>query len=487
MAHASSTWADWTLEVEDEAARLRWAEFLEPGAGSQTVSAFQQGRRPTRGCLVLQDAWMAVSDTLSSLGFAKGVNCCGKRGAEQVTEQEQSLPKTTLPADTVAKLEKSEQQSLPQNTVPAGPVTKMPRSKQKLWVPRTMVPAGPVAQMAGERSSGIRNAESAKALLIALDKALEGEMFNFYQASAAYSSLAWWKAQGKQDGLQKSDWEGPVVARLHARVEEIVKEGELDPQATVDVLHSIAKFSAWPGIPRNLVLALAESLPTKLRNANQYKLSSCLWACGQLKEVAPDVLQAVPVIVQQIPDRVKVMDPQRLCACLSAALRLEALDIVPIIMMQAQPKVKYMSAQDLSVMLETMVLFQESFPEVALADSEEDIVRSAVARLKVFRPEMEDKTLKLSVPVILWACAKFGVPDRELMTFVARRFGSAKLSSLPGFCACALLWSYEELDPRNFQNFRERLRSEVIRRGFSQADVQSCTLGRFKWSGAKHP
>eukprot|EP00438_Fugacium_kawagutii_P028139 Skav213019 [mRNA] locus=scaffold2312:208801:210147:+ [translate_table: standard] len=441
--------------------------------------------------------WLVVSHALSSLSFVEGVTWGGQRAAKQqvterFSEQRQSLPKNTLPA-------------------------------------------GKVAQMAKSLTTRIYRAESAYGLIIILDEAVDDPIFDFFHASAAYSGLAKWKARGKR-GLQQSDWEGSVVATLHARVEEMVKKGELNAQATANVLRGVAKFTSWPSIPQKLLVALAKSMPTKVQDMTEQELSNCLWACAQLKEVAPAVLEAVPAIVAQImdktnclaplavsyslwacaqlkdvapavlklvpalaaeiPDKAKNMDPQGWSNCLWAALQLKddapaLLAELPTIVVETSLKIHSMKPQEISNSLEALVPLQKLFPEVARlvadVDSEEDIVRSAVARLNMLLPEMEGKNLKFAVPVIVWACAKFGVHNGELMNSVARRFGSrATVSSLPDFGACALLWSYQELDTQDdYTEFQERLKSEVTRRGFSQADVQSCQLGRSDWSGAK--
>ena len=87
------------------------------------------------------------------------------------------------------------------------------------------------------------------------------------------------------------------------------------------------------------------------------------------------------------------------------------------------------------------------------------------------------------MPVVIWACAKAEVYNGELLASVARRLGSrTKLSALPDFGVCALSWSYQVLDTNDdFEDFKTLLMFEVEKRGFSEADVQSCRLGRSEW------
>ena len=189
------------------------------------------------------------------------------------------------------------------------------------------------------------------------------------------------------------------------------------------------------------------------------------------------------------------MIPQHLSNCLLAALQLEGevpevLAIVPPIVGEIPPKIQGMNPQQLSNSLEALVLLQESSPEVAsfvaAGGNMDQIVRSAAERLDTMLSKLRGKDLTMAVPVTVWACAKAEVNPGELLVSVARRLGSrAKMSSVRGFNLCALLWSYEVLDTQNeFVDFRKLLMSETKKRRVSEADVQSCELGRFQWNRA---
>eukprot|EP00438_Fugacium_kawagutii_P002196 Skav220751 [mRNA] locus=scaffold6504:16934:18163:- [translate_table: standard] len=297
-----------------------------------------------------------------------------------------------------------------------------------------------------------KKAESAKALIELLDKRLDGP-FDFEQASSWYHSLATWK---RRRGLQSSHWDSPVVARLHARVQQIVLEDQLNEQAFANIFWSIAKVSDRFSIPTELVDALVKSLPAKAKGMKQQELSKCLWACAQLKDlvpvlqavpaivsqipskakgmtpqhlsnclwatvqlkkVVPDVLEIVPAITVQIPDKAKGMKPQELSSCLWACAQLkddapEVLEIVLPVVKQVRMKIKDMNAQDLSTNLEALVPLQKLVPEIArlVADSNgrEDILRSSAARLSTLLPRLRGKDLSIAVPSVIRACAKLG-------------------------------------------------------------------------------
>ena len=110
----------------------------------------------------------------------------------------------------------------------------------------------------------------------------------------------------------------------------------------------------------------------------------------------------------------------------------------------------------------------------------DDILRSAAKRLNILLPQLKGKDFSFTVPVVVWACAMAEMYDDELLDSVATRLGSrTKLSALPDFGVCALSWSYQVLDTDDdFEDFKALLMSETKKRGFSEADVQSCQHGR---------
>ena len=340
-------------------------------------------------------------------------------------------------------------------------------------------------------TSKIKNAQSAKQLIQTLDGTVSRHIFNFFHASAAYTQLVSLK---RRKSLQESDWNSPVLLRLHARVEDMMLQDELDAQGSTNIFWTLAQLSDRFSIPTPLLAALVKSMPAKVRNMKPQELSNCLWASAQLKDVAPDVLETVPAVTAQIPNKAKDMVPQALSNCLLAALQLkdtvpEVLEIVPAIVGEIPAKIQGMVPQALSNSLEALVLLRDSNPRVAAylaAGSLDDIVRSAAARLNTLLPSLSGKDLTMAVSIIMWACAKAEVNPSELLVSVARRLGSgAKLRSVPDFNLCALLWSYQVLDAQDeFADFRKLLISETKKRRVSEADVASCELGRFQWNGA---
>lgn len=62
--------------------------------------------------------------------------------------------------------------------------------------------------------------------------------------------LSWRKRKGC---LQPSNWDAPVLSRLHARVQNLVVQDQLNAQSSANVLWSIAQLSDQFGTPHELV------------------------------------------------------------------------------------------------------------------------------------------------------------------------------------------------------------------------------------------
>eukprot|EP00438_Fugacium_kawagutii_P021953 Skav208049 [mRNA] locus=scaffold1124:62022:73341:- [translate_table: standard] len=412
-----------------------------------------------------------------------------------------------------------------------------------------------------ERTLRIKNAKSAKQLVEVLDDILDGP-FDFYQASSAYHSLATWK---KRRELQSSDWDGPVIERLHARVQGLVLQDGLGARESANILWSFATLSDRFSIPAELLDALVKSMHAKAMGMNQQELSNCLWASAylknvaplavemvralsaqiidtaksmnpqgvsncfwasaQLKDVAPEVLEVVPAIAAQIPDKVRDMIPQQLSNCLWASAQLKAvkpgvLKVVPAIVLQIPEKAKDMIPQHLSNCLWACAQLKELAPDVleavpalaaeipekansmnlqqfcntliallALQDSglevapnlawtAKELTKTAVARISSSIRKLTATSWRLDVPTIVWACARVGVYDAELLASVAQHLPSPKaMSSLTKFGLCALSWSYRVLDTQgDFRDFQQRLASAIAQRGLSEADVENSEL-----------
>ena len=294
-------------------------------------------------------------------------------------------------------------------------------------------------------TSGIKKVHSAEKLIEVLDRAVDGPIFNFFHASAAYTQLVTLK---RRKGLQQREWDSPVLLRLHARVEDMVLEEQVGARETANIFWSIAQLSGRLSIPTQLLAALVKSVPTKVKGMDEQNLSNTLWACAKLKEVAPgvleavpaivaqipiiatdmvqqalsnclwavgqlkdetpEVLEAVPAIVMQIPKKAQKMVPQDLSNNLLACAQLnddvpEVLDMLPAIVGEIPAKLQGMKPQEMSNSLEALVLLRDSVPEVGGVD---DILSSAAERLNTLLPNLRGKDFSFTVPVVVWLVPK---------------------------------------------------------------------------------
>ena len=337
-------------------------------------------------------------------------------------------------------------------------------------------------------------ARSAAELLDILGAEVDGPIFNYFHASAAYHGLATWKWKG---GLTPSDKASPVLPRLAARVQTMTEEGQVGPQAVANVLYSLGKLSDDLEVPEGLLTALVKSLGEKARGMNSQGLSNSLWACAKLKRIAPQVFTALRELSAQISIKAKDMIPQALSNSLWAAARLkdsapEMLEMVPALVEKIPRNQADFSSQDICNCLEALILLQDSVSEVgsflaAPPNSKNDFVGFTASRFSTLLPRLHGNDLKFAVPVVVWACARVKLYHEELLVSIAQGMKSGvALEALPDWGVCALLWSYDVLDTDGrFSEFTNALESERVRRGLSDSDVSRSQSGYFDWNRAK--
>ena len=342
-------------------------------------------------------------------------------------------------------------------------------------------------------TSQMKEAKSAAELLDLLDGVVDGPIFNDFHASAAYHSLATWKRNG---GLTPSERESPVLRRLAARVQNMALKGELGPRQVSNVFWSLGQLSDDLDISRDLLMALVRSLVEKAVGMDSRGLSNNLLACVQLKGVAREVLTALPKLASEISIKAKYMTPQDLSNNLWAATRLkddarEVLQMVPALLQEIPRNQADFKSQEICNCLEALVLLQDSVPEVkdflaAGPGSKNDFVGFAASHFSTLLPTLKGKDLEFAVPVVVWACAKVNLHHEKLMVSASQRLESTALKAFPDWGLCALLWSYDVLDPDGqFANFKQALESERVRRGLSDSDVSKSQSGYFGWKPAK--
>ena len=325
-------------------------------------------------------------------------------------------------------------------------------------------------------------AKSATELLDLLDGPLDGAIFNTFHASAAYHSLATWKRKG---GLTPGDKASPVLPRLAARVQDMALKGQLEPRGVANVFWSLGQLRDDVDISKGLLMALVKSSDEKAKGMKPQELSNTLLACLQLKGVVPQVLTALPKLAAQISIKAKDMVPQDLSNNLWASGQLkddapEVLQMVPALLEEMPRKQAGFNLQVICNCLEAVVILQDSVPEVGrFLAGKKDFLEFTASRFSTLLPRLKGNDLELAVPSVVWAFAKVNFNHEELLVSVADRLKSdGTLQRLTDWSLCAMLWSYDVLDPEGrFAQFKKALESERVRRKLSDSDVWESQSG----------
>ena len=262
----------------------------------------------------------------------------------------------------------------------------------------------------------------------------------------------------------------------------------MDPQALSNCLWAAAHLKdAVPDDVLNIIPALAIQIPEKVDDMIPQALSNCLWASAQLKDVAPDdVMRIVPALAVQIPGKVDDMIPQHLSNCLWASAHLkevvpDVVKILPALSAKLPGKADAMNPHELANSVHGLVVLQDSVPEareLLQTTSQTNFLKAAASKVSDLLPNLSGNDLHLAVPLTVWACGRLWLDalDRQLST--------TTLSSLNDWGLCALTWSYRTLDPTmQFRDFQKALRAEVAKRGLSESDVEGSQTSYLEKTG----
>ena len=288
-----------------------------------------------------------------------------------------------------------------------------------------------------------------------------------------------------------------ALPKLAAQIS--IKAKDMAPQALANSLWASAQLKdhASHEDVQKLVAALVGQIQDKAGGMNSQQLSNSLWAAAQLKDIAPDVKEIVPAIVAQIREKANSMTPQAISNSLWAVTHLknDALAVpqmVPALVKEIPRNQADFKPQEICNCLEALVLLQDSVPEVgrflaAPPDSNNDFVGFTASRFSSLVPSLNGKSLQFDISVVVWACARVNFYHEKLLVSIAHRLRSGRdLKTLPDWGICALLWSYDVLDPDDrFAEFKGTLESERARRGLSDSDVSESASGYFEWNLAK--
>ena len=344
--------------------------------------------------------------------------------------------------------------------------------------------AGVVAKMEPEMlTAGLKNARTPGKLLNILNQWVDSENFNDLHAAAAYDSLVKFGFRG---WVSSSVANSRVLSKLDAGIAEMMKNNELSSRSSSTLLRAMAHlYDRLPALGA-LLPSLARFVAGRTDDMNTVDLSMSFWATAKLKEAEPEVLDLAPPLAQEIAGKVQYLNPQDLSNCLWSSTQLidvpEVREIVPVLVRQLllnADSMKELKPKTIGINLVALTFLRESVPEVQASIEDSDIFELSASHIARSLLELRGKDVTMTVPTVLWACAKSGLKHPELLRAVSGRFGSSEISKLRDWSLCAMQWSYEGLE--GFRDFQETLASERDYRGLSDEDMEKSQVGPTLW------
>jgi len=316
-----------------------------------------------------------------------------------------------------------------------------------------------------------------------------------------------------------------VLGKVAAAVAKVLPERavELKPQELSNCLWALARLQGRMPELLEVLPALADRLPEKVHEMTPQHLSNCLWATAQLRNYE-SALKNVEPLAKAIRSETKRLKPQELATCLCASAHLkdaapEALQLVPAVAysveecdlkprelsncLWASAHLVHEAPSVLSMAGALAQRIPESAPRmtsqevsnyllaVALHDGEDggltkigdQTLLAGVQRLKQLLPKLTKQQLFIHAPTVLWACARAGHRDVDLLTRLANKYQNLA-KRLPTWSLLSMAWSFERLGAGGFKEFQEVLRANIEMRGLTRADVELSQKGPLEWAAA---
>eukprot|EP00435_Cladocopium_sp_Y103_P015308 s245_g3.t1 len=326
-------------------------------------------------------------------------------------------------------------------------------------------------------TASLKDAKSAEEFVKILNAAVDGPIFNYFHASCAYHRLATWKRLGK---LGKAA-DGMKLPKLNARVQEMIGEGQLNEQALANVLWSFAYLiHEFPNM-LNMLPMVVEQIKLQAKGLNAQGLSNILWATANLKDDAFEVLYLVPAIVPRILVKAKDMKPQELSNTFWASAKLkddasDVLDVVPAIVAQIPYETKDMIGQHLSNILWATAHLKDSTPDVL------GVVPAIVEQISVKAKDMKPQELSN----ILWAAAKLKddtILVLDMLPAIAAQILVQTKDMIPQHLS-NILWASANLKD-SAPDVLDVVRAIVARIPVKARDMQPQHLSNILWAIAK--
>jgi len=229
---------------------------------------------------------------------------------------------------------------------------------------------------------------------------------------------------------------------------------------------------------------LAKAIRSETKRLKPQELATCLCASAHLKDAAPEVLQLVPAVAYSVEEC--DLKPRELSNCLWASAHLvheapSVLSMAGALAQRIPESAPRMTSQEVSNYLLAVALHDGE--DGGLTKIGDQTLLAGVQRLKQLLPKLTKQQLFIHAPTVLWACARAGHRDVDLLTRLANKYQNLA-KRLPTWSLLSMAWSFERLGAPGFKEFQEVLRANIEMRGLTRADVELSQKGPLEWAAA---
>ncbi|CAE7519119.1 Atp13a1 [Symbiodinium sp. CCMP2592] len=265
-------------------------------------------------------------------------------------------------------------------------------------------------------------------------------------AAAVAKTLPVRAAELKPQEVSNCLWVLPALAdRLPEKVHGMT------PQHLSNCLWATAQLRNHESALKN-VEPLAKAIRSETKRLKPQELATCLCASAHLKDVAPEVLQLVPAVAYSAEEC--DLKPRELSNCLWASAHLvheapSVLSMAGALAQRIPESAPRMTSQEVSNYLLAVALHDGE--DSGLTKIGDQTLLAGVERLKQLLLKLTKQQLFIHAPTVLWACARAGHRDVDLLTRLAKKYQNLA-KRLPTWCLGRPMHVYSWIDTTKYKH-----------------------------------
>lgn len=276
------------------------------------------------------------------------------------------------------------------------------------------------------------------------------------------------------------DWRFP---RFMRSARTVIGRSDLAPHHVATLLWAVAVLRESLPEFQDFLPEICTQVPEVAPEMNVQNLTSCFSSAAKLRQRAPEVLDTVDPLLDEIMGEASVVDAAQLSSIIWAAGELELPDdqiyaLTGALLRDLSPeRLRRFKSRELTNLVWGLANLGER--DAGLLQAVADIVGASVAK-------MPPKEANLDLPMLVCGFQRLMFRDEAFLQTVAQRLLKKKiLRKMNNWGVCALAWAWpdygDDIQVGDLRSVREVINAQLTRRKLRSVDVERSIKGPSRW------